>query len=62
MIAANSPNALSAALPQTRRHGKKRLDIQGLRTVAIMAVVAFHITRYDDDRQFFLNGNLGVDM
>jgi peptidoglycan/LPS O-acetylase OafA/YrhL len=37
------------------------MDIQGPRTLAIVAVVAFHISHYGD-KQFFVNGGLGMDM
>jgi peptidoglycan/LPS O-acetylase OafA/YrhL len=37
------------------------LDIQGLRTLAIMGVVAHHIS-LDGEMQYFMNGGLGVDM
>jgi peptidoglycan/LPS O-acetylase OafA/YrhL len=60
-MTANTPNGLSAAPPPPVLHRKKRLDIQGLRTLAIVAVVAFHISHYGD-KQFFVNGGLGVDM
>jgi peptidoglycan/LPS O-acetylase OafA/YrhL len=62
MTTSKTPNELpTPPPPPSRQHRKKRLDIQGLRTLAIMGVVAHHIS-LDGEMQYFMNGGLGVDM
>jgi peptidoglycan/LPS O-acetylase OafA/YrhL len=62
-VTANIPNDLVSAAPAPSGHRKSgwTMDIQGPRTLAIVAVVAFHISHYGD-KQFFVNGGLGMDM
>jgi len=48
---------LHLAMSRTSQHSKKRNELQGLRALAIIAVLFYHVWP-----ELFCNGYLGVDM